>query len=74
MVRRKDEKQEENLETIQKDVEEVAGKVAHSTKIDRDKALKPTPESVRMREEAGVRCTQVMERRVLKKTSKEGQS
>ena len=32
VMRRKEEKQEENLETIQEDIKEAAGKVAHSTK------------------------------------------
>ena len=53
VIRRKDEKHEENLETQQKDIEEAAGKVAHSTKNDRDKALNRTRENVRIREEQG---------------------
>ena len=45
VMRRKDENQEENMATKQKDIEEPAGKVAHSTKT--DKALKQTPRSSR---------------------------
>ena len=37
-MRKEDEKQEENLGTMQKDIEEAAGKVAYSTKYDRDKS------------------------------------
>ena len=58
-MRREDEKQEENLGRIQKDIEEAAGKVAHNTKNDRDKAMKQTPENVKIREEAAARCPKV---------------
>ena len=80
VMRRKDENQEENLETIQRSIEEAAGKVAYSAKNDRDKALKQTPENVtkkkkgknnvRILEEAAARCTKVIKRRVLKKKKK----
>ena len=59
-----------NLGTIQKDIEEASDKVAHSTKNDRDKNMKETPESVRIREDAAARCTQVSTRNVLKKQAR----
>ena len=60
-MRRKDEGQEEHLETIQKSIEEAAGKVAHSTKKTTEtKSVKQTPGNVRIREEAAAKCTQVV--------------
>ena len=49
----KAEGEKENLETIQKSIEEAAGKVAHTTNIDRDNAVAQTLGNVRIREEAG---------------------
>ena len=57
-----DEKQEENLETIQMDME---GGCRQS-----DKAVKLKPESVRMREEAAAGYTKAFKRRVLKKQAR----
>ena len=52
-----DEKQEDNLVSVQKDIGETAGKGAYNTKSDRNRAVKQMPESVRTREEAAARCT-----------------
>ena len=65
MTKLKDRKK--NLETILKSIAQAAGKVAHTTNIDRDKAVKHTPRNVRMREEAVAGCTKVIKRKVLKK-------
>ena len=59
-MNKKGEGQDEDLDTIQTIIEEAAGKVAHTTKVDRDKAVTQTPESVRIREEAAARCTKVI--------------
>ena len=59
---------EENLGTIQKGIEEAAGKVP------RDKMVKRTPVSVRIREEAAARCTQVVKRIVLKKQARKARA
>ena len=40
----------------------VAGKVADTTKIDGDKAVKQTPTNARKREEAAARCTKATKR------------
>ena len=66
------EKQEENLGTTQKKIEEAA----HSTENDRHKAMKQTPENVRVRvrEEAAAKCTRVIERRVLQKTARKARA
>ena len=40
----------------------------------REKNLQRTPDDVRTREEAVARCTKVIKRRVLKKTSKESKN
>ena len=70
VMSKKGEGQEEDLETTQKIIEEVARKVAHTTKADRDQTAKQTPEIVIVREEASARCTKVIGRRVLKKQSR----
>ena len=57
---KEDDKQEENLGTLQKDIEENAGKVAHGTKKLKRNFVKRTPENVRIREEAAARCTKVI--------------
>ena len=59
---------EETLGTIQKGIEEAAGKVP------RDKMVKRTPVSVGIREEAAARCTQVINRRVLKKQARKARA
>ena len=75
VMSRKDEKHKENLGTIQKDIEEAAGKSGlEHKKSDRDKAVKETPENVRIREEAAARCTKVITRRVLKKQARKTRS
>ena len=56
----------ENLETVQESIEEAAGKVAHTTNVDRDNAVAQTLGNVRIREEAGAGCTKVIKRKVLK--------
>ena len=48
--------------------------MAHTTKVDREKAVYQTPESVRIREEAAARCTKVVERRVLKKQARKARA
>ena len=48
--------------------------MAYSTKKDRDKAAKETPENVRMREGAAARCTKVIKRRSLNKQASESQT
>ena len=50
------------------------GAVFVSTKNDRDKALKQTPDNVRIREEAAARCTKVIKRRVLKKQARKARA
>ena len=73
VMKSRDEKMEEHLETIQKVIEDAAGEVAHSTKNERNIA-KRTPESVRKREEAAARCTKVIKRRVLKKQARKARA
>ena len=46
---------EEDLETIQKNIENAAGKVVHRTKAQREKQTKSSPENVRLREEAAAK-------------------
>ena len=41
--------------------------MAHTTKVDGDDAVKQTPESVRIREDAAARCTKVIKRRELRR-------
>ena len=57
-MRREEEKQEENLGTIRKEIRVAAAKTAHSTKNKRDKAVKQTPENVRVRDKEAARCAQ----------------
>ena len=40
----------------------------------RDKAVKETPQNVRIREEAAARCTKVIKRRVLKKQARKARA
>ena len=44
--------------------------MALTTKFERDKEVKQTPEKVRTREEAAARCTQAIKRRVLRKQAR----
>ena len=74
VMRKEDEKQEEKLATIQKDMEEAAGKVACSTKYDSDNAMKETPQKARIREEAAARCTKVIKKGVLKKQARKARA
>ena len=69
----KAERQEENLGTIQKSIEEAAGQVEHTTKIDGDRAVKRTPEKVRTCEE-GCEVNQSDLRKSAQESSKETQS
>ena len=55
---------------MQKIIEEAAGKVAHSTKSDRDKAVKQTPGNVIIREEAAARCTTVTKKKGAQKNKR----
>ena len=48
-----------------KKLKKLHGKVAHTSKADRDKAVRQTPESVRVREETETICTKVIKRRVI---------
>ena len=48
------------METTQRVLEDAAGKVAHSTKNERETMVKRTPETVRIREEAAARCAKVV--------------
>ena len=57
-----------------KSIEEAAGKMAHTTKIDRDKAVKQTLGNARIREEAAARCTKVIKRRVFKKQARKARA
>ena len=54
VMRSRCEKLQENLGTIQKGIQDAAGKVAHGTKNEREKIADQTPENVRKREEG--RC------------------
>ena len=60
---------DEKLATIQKTIEFAAGNVAHCTKAERKK-VKRTRDDARTREEAAVRCTKAIKRRVLKKQAR----
>ena len=57
-IRREEEKQEENLGKIRKEIRVAAAKTAHHTKNKRDKAVKQTLENVRVRDEEAARCAQ----------------
>ena len=65
-MNRKGEDQKEDLETIQKSILEAATKVAHTTKSDREKEVRRTPEKVKEREGAAARCTQAIKKKVLR--------
>ena len=73
-MRREEEKQEENLGTIRKEIRVAAAKTAHSTKNKRDKAVKQTPENVRVRDEEAARCTDVIKTRVLRKQARKARA
>ena len=64
---------EENLIT-QKNIENAAKKIQHRTKAQKEKEMKRTPESVRLREEAAARCTAKMKRRVLRKQARKARA
>ena len=61
---------EDHLAIIQRNLEKAAGKVAHHTKAKREKVIMSTPDNVRLREEAAVRCTAKIKRKVLKKRAR----
>ena len=71
---KEDDEQGENLGTLQKDIEDAAGKVAHSTKKRKRNFVKRTPENVRIRAEAAARCTKVIKRRALKKQARKARA
>ena len=73
VMRSRDEMLEENWETIQKVLEDAAGKVAHSTKNERQ-IVKRTLENVRTRAEAAARCTEVIKRGVFKKQARKARA
>ena len=66
-VMKKNEDTEEELATVQRNIETAAGKVAHHTKAEREHRMLTAPENVRPREEAAARCTAKIKRKVLKK-------
>ena len=61
---------EEDLATIQKNIENAVKKVVHLTKAQRERKIMSIPENVRMREEAAARCTTKIKRRVLRRQVK----
>ena len=52
---------------VSKTIENVAGRVAHHTRAEREKIMMSTPENVRLRKEVAAKCTAKIKRRVLKK-------
>ena len=48
--------------------------MALTTKFERDKEVKQTPEKVRTREEAAARCTQAIKRKVLRKQARKAKA
>ena len=61
---------EEDLVTVQKNIENAAKKIRHRTKAQREKGIMSTPENVRLREEAAARCSAKTKRRVLRRQAK----
>ena len=61
---------EEDLATIQKNIEIAAKKVVHRTKAQREKEIMSIPEKVRFREEAAARCTHKNQERVLRRQAR----
>ena len=70
VMKKKGEVQNEDMETIQKSVQEAAKKVAHTTKSDGDQGGRRTPEKVRVKEGSTARCTQAIKRKVLRKQAR----
>ena len=61
VMKKKEEDQQEDLETIQKSTEEAATKVEHPPRS--HKGVRRTPEDVMVKEGAVARCTQAIKRR-----------
>ena len=64
---------EEDLLTVQKNIENATKNIRHRTIAHKEKEIMSTPENVRLREEAAARCTAEIKWRVLK-TGEESQS
>ena len=65
---KKREDQKEDLETIQKSIEEAAKKVEHTTKSEREKEAKRTQRKSELEKRRQQGCVKVIRRMVLKKT------
>ena len=65
---------EENLSTVQKNIENAARKIRHRTKAQREKEIMNTPETVRLREEAAARCTAKIQQRTLRKQARKARA
>ena len=65
--------QKEDLETIQKSIEEAAKKVAHTTKSDREKEVRRTLDVVRIRGEVAAKCTKSKQEKGTLEGEKESQ-
>ena len=60
------------LVLIQKNIEIAAGKVAHHTKLEREKCV--TPENVTLREEAAARCFAKIKRKAPKEQARQARA
>ena len=65
---------EEDLATIQKNIENAAKKVVHRTKAQREKEIMSIPENVRLREEAAPGVQQKIKRRVLRRQARKARA
>ena len=73
-VMEKNEGTEDDLDTIQRNIETAAGMVAPHTKSEREYIILSVPENVRLHEEAAARCTAKIKRSVLKKQARKARA
>ena len=66
--------EEEDLFTVQKNIENAAKKIRHRTNALKEKEIMCTPENVRLREEAAARCTTKIKRRVVRRQARKARA
>ena len=70
----KDEVQHDDLDTIQRGIEDAAKKIKHKSQSDSQKDVRKTPEQVAVREGAATRSFSPVERRVLMKQARKARA